>query len=113
MSTLTEARFKKAKAILDRYNEQLLKTGKLDFHAFESELKDVWSLSYQGLKHIIIDLSKREEYVPLAARYMEEGMPGVAAEFKIPLAKLYGIPHYHSKEREDKQKAFWKRILGK
>jgi hypothetical protein len=112
MATLTEARFKKAKAILDRYNEQLLQTGKLDFHAFESELKGVWKLSYQELKHILIDLSKREEYVPLAARYMEQGTPGVAAEFKIPLAKLYGIPHYDSKERGEKQKAFWKRILG-
>jgi hypothetical protein len=112
MATLTEARFDKTKAILDRYNERLLQTGKLDFHAFEADLKDIWKLGYQGLKQIIIDLSKREEYVPLAARYMEEGMPGVAAEFKIPLAKLYGISHYHSEEQEEKRKAFWKRVLG-
>jgi len=43
---------------------------------------------------------------------MEEGTPGVAAEFKSPLAKLYGIPHYDAKTRDDMRQKFWKRMLG-
>ena len=112
MATLTANRFQKAKPILDRYNQRLLETGQLDFSAFEGELKAAWGLSYQGLKRIFIELSKRDEYVALATRYMEEGTPGVAAEFKIPLAKLYGIAHYDAKEREEMKKKFWKRALG-
>jgi predicted GNAT family acetyltransferase len=112
MPTLTEARFQKAKLILDRYRDQLLETGKLDFAAFERELKDTWKLSYSALKPIVMALAKRDEYVALAARYMEEGTPGVAAEFKIPLARLYGIPHYDAKNRDEMKEKFWKRMLG-
>jgi hypothetical protein len=76
------------------------------------ELKELWKLGYQDLKPIMIELAKKPEYTALAARYMEGGSPGVVAEFKGPPAKLYGISHYHSDDREEKKKAFWTRIFG-
>ncbi len=111
MNGLTPSRLNRAKPNLDRYRDLLLKTGKLNFPAFEKELKEAWKVGYQELKSMIIDLVKRQEYTPLAVRYMEEGEPGVAAEFKRHLAKIYDVKSYHAKDREEKQKQYWDRVL--
>jgi hypothetical protein len=107
---LTDLRFQKAKSILDRYQQELLRTGDLDFTAFERELKDVWNLGYQGLKPIIIELAARGEYTALAARYMEHGWPAVVSEFKPPLAKLYGVRHFADERRDKGRRKFWEKM---
>lgn len=112
MGRLTEARFQAAKPILDRYRDQLLRTRRLDAGQLEQELKAVWKQHYQGLKPLMIDLSKRPGYVHLAARYMEGGSPGVVSEFQGPLAELYGITHYHADDREVKRREFWERAFS-
>ena len=108
MASLTQRRFEKAKHILDKYHKQLHETGQYSTSAFEKELRDCWGIGYQELKAVIIDLSKKETYRYLAARYMESGCPGVVMEFKRTLAEMYGIKSYdHSPDREEKRKAFW------
>lgn len=111
MARLTEARFQKAKPILDRYREQFHRTRHLNTTLFEKDLKEIWGLHYQELKTVMIDLSRRPEYLYLAARYMEGGSPGVVSEFQSPLAALYGLRYYHAPDREERQREFWKRAF--
>ena len=108
---MTERRFQKAKPILDRYRDRLMKTQRLDTVMFEKELREVWGLHYQALKTVMIDLAARLEYVYLAARYMEGGFPGVISEFQAPLAKLYGIAWYYDADRDQKQTEFWEKAF--
>ena len=113
MARLTERRFEKAKAILDKYREDLHRTGSISAGILEKELRDCWDTGYQELKGIIIDLSKRDHYRYLAAYYMEHSnAPGVVAEFKPVLAALYGIKYYDGPEREHGRKAFWAGLDG-
>ena len=109
MTSLTQPRFDKAKAILDKYREQLHSTGHISAGDFEHELRECWGIGYHELKDVIIDLSKRGHYKYLAARYMEQSnVPGVVSEFKKVLAGMYGIECYDaSPDRKEKQEAFW------
>jgi len=112
MATLTEARLKRIQPLLDLYRAELSRTQNLNTGQFETDLKDALKLGYQELKGIILDLAKRGNYVLLAARYMEGGCPGVVSEFKATLARLYGIDHYDSDDREVKQREFWARAFA-
>jgi hypothetical protein len=113
MANLTARRFQAAKPIFDRYRDELMRKQRIDVMAFEQELKDLWDLGYQDLKPIMIQLSKKTEYVFLAARYMEGGSPGVVSEFQGTLADLYGVTYYYANDREQKQKEFWERAFKK
>lgn len=113
MLSLTPHRFKKAKPILDRYRDTFQSTQQLNAKALEQELKDSLELGPQVINTIMIDLLSKKEYVLLAARYMESGEPNVSLEFMIPLAKLYRVKPYHSPDREEKKRAFWKQALEK
>ena len=108
MYKLTERRLNKARSILDEHKSILDTHGTIDVGAFEMSLRECWNLGYQELKDIIIALSKLDDYVYLAAYFMEHSnAPGVVSEFKRPLAKLYGITHYSSPNRESAQRDFW------
>ncbi len=111
MANLTDRRFQVAKPTLDRYRDELMRKRNINVMAFEQELKDLLDLGYQDLKSMMIQLSKKPEYVYLAARYMEGGSPGVVSEFQQPLAELYGISHYHADDLEQKQKEYWERAF--
>ncbi len=112
MASLTENRFNKAQPIFDRYTRILLETQHLPFPEFEKELKELFGMGYQELKGVMIDLSKKTEYVLLAARYMEEGYPSVISEFKHHLATLYGVENFHGPDRDEKQKEFWAKAFA-
>lgn len=109
MASLTPRRFEAARPILDKYREQLHRTGHVDAGDLEGELRKCWNIGYQELKDIIIDLAKRDEYRYLAAYYMEHSnAPGVVTEFQGTLAALYGVEsYYHAPDREEKREAFW------
>jgi hypothetical protein len=111
MATLTPKRLEQAREILDRHNAALLKRPDYDLGTMERELKEVWGLNYQSLKGIIIDLSKRDEYALLAAKYMEHGTPGIVSEFQRPLANLYGAEYFRSADYNEKREAFWARYF--
>jgi hypothetical protein len=113
MARLTERRFERAKDVLDRYRDNFLKTHNLSSHLLEADLRPIWNLGYQELKPIFIELSKKDGYELLAARYMEGQSPGAVSEFKPRLAEMYGMAVYDSPERENKTKEFWKRAFGK
>lgn len=112
MASLTKARLEKARLILDRYKKDLLETQRMNVGLIEKELKEAWGSSYQAIKGTMMDLLKDPNYELVAARYMEDGAPGVPVEFKTPLAKLYGIARYDSDEREQKQSEFWERAFA-
>lgn len=114
MASLTEPKFKKAKHILDKYNEQLHRTHELHDTQLEHELREIWGIGYQELKGIMIDLSRLPDYQLLAVRYMESGFPGVVSEFKSTLAKIYGMEDFDidRNEREQFRKRFWERQFG-
>jgi hypothetical protein len=112
MYRLTERRKAKADPILEKYNAQLHADGAISAMAFEKELCACWNVGYQSLKDIIKDLSKLDEYVYLAAYYMEHSNSGVGVvcEFQPVLAKLYGIKWYHGPDMKTAQKAFWAKM---
>jgi hypothetical protein len=61
----------------------------------------------------MIQLLKQDQYRLVAAFYMEQSSsPGVISAFKRHLAKLYGIPSFHSNDREQKRREFWERALS-
>jgi len=123
----TDELIEQAAAILDRYNEQLHREGAINTYALEIELREVWGLGYQALKPVMIDLMRNfPEYECLAAYYAEFGnqsMMGklerpfyeespsamrVVAEFKKPLAELYGANSWHNDESlADKRRRYW------
>lgn len=113
MANLTDRRFDEAKLILDRRRKTLLETGFLDAHGLERELRQLWGIGYQALKGIMIDLSNMDDYVLVAAKYMESGCPGVVSEFKPTLAKLYGIRYYHAPEMAENRQEFWDREMNR
>ena len=111
MAHLTEIRFAKIKSVLDRYRDTLQRTRRLEATVFERELRDTLNMGYRDLKTLIIELSEREGYEHLAARYMESGVPGVVSEFQGRLAELYGIDHFHAPEKEQMKQAYWSRAF--
>ena len=111
MYRLTERRLAKAEPILQEYRAKLHTEGAINAHGFEMELRQCWGIGYQELKSIIEDLSKIDDYVFLAAYYMEHSSaPGVVMEFKRSLARLYGIDHFDASDRKAKREAFWQRM---
>ena len=110
MYKLTDRRLNVAEEILDNYREKLVKTEKFNVPSLERELRDMWSIGYQELKDIMLDILKNHDrYKYVALYYMEySNAPGVVSEFKRPLADAYGISHYHSDDRDDAQQSFWK-----
>ena len=109
MYRLTEKRFEKAKEILERFRNQLHKSGRTDPGLLEKELRECWHTGYRELQDIMIQLLKNDRYRFLAAYYMDHSSL-VVTRFKAPLARVYGIPHYYSQDREAKKAAFWARI---
>lgn len=114
MYRLTEKRFRDAGDILKRYREQLFRAKRFDVGSFERELRDLWDVGYQELKSIVRDMANHGRCEELAVYYMENSNSsvGVVMEFQAPLAKIYGITHYHAKDREQRQREYWARALG-
>ncbi len=115
MYRLTEHRKEKARDVLDRYTRQLHDTRSIAVVRLELELRQVWGVGYQTLKHILIDiLANHPEYAHLAAYYMEySNASGVVSEFQRPLAKLYGLSSwYYDGEKETKRTAFWENAFA-
>lgn len=109
MHRLTERRLASAQAILERYRADLFDRHSFNAQSFERELRELWKLGYHEMKSIARDMLKNKRYREVAAYYMEYSNPGtgVAAEFKLPLASLYGIKSYDAPEREEMRKKFW------
>ena len=113
MANLTDHRKVQAREIFDRYNRELHDTGAIENFRLESELLQLWGISYQSLKPIMIDIVRNHpEYEHLAVYYMERsGSAGVVSEFQRHLARIYGLSSYHDDEREAKRAAYWKDAL--
>lgn len=113
MYKLTERRLEAAELILERYRAELIECGLFHAGSLERELRDVWSIGYQEIKDIMIDIVKRHErYHYIAIYYMEHSnSPGVVSEFKRTLADEYGIASYDHGERKAAQKEFWENAL--
>lgn len=109
MYKLTKKRLQAAKPILDQFEEQLRIHRFVVVGQLESELRRLWGIGYQELKDVFIDMLKQDIYAELAVYYMENsnGGSGVVSEFQRPLAKVYGVPHYHHAEREQKKEEYW------
>ena len=111
---LTDRRKAQAREVFDRYTRELHDTGAIEDFKLELELRQLWDIGYQSLKGIMIDiLTNHSEYEPLAAYYMERSGSGlVVSEFKLALAKLYGLSSYHDEEREVKRVEYWKNAFA-
>ncbi|MDA3961725.1 MAG: hypothetical protein PF961_13125 [Planctomycetota bacterium] len=109
MYKLTNKRLMVAKDILEAYRSQLAQSLQFDAPALEHELKKIWSIGYQEIIDIMIEILKNHDrYRYVAAYYMENSdAPGVAFEFKAPLSKAYGISRYDSDARNEAQLSFW------
>ena len=114
MYRLTEKRLARAEGILEKYRAELFAKRSFSAESFERELRELWKVGYQQMKSIARDMLNKERYREVAAYYMEHSNPGtgVAAEFRLPLASLYGIRSYHAPEREQMRTKFWARVLG-
>lgn len=114
MYTLTERRIEKAMPILEKHRKQLLETGRFD-HRLEGELRACWDTGYRELKDIFRQLIKIPRYQLLAAAYIEDGnfttRTGCPMEFFDPLADLYKINRYDSKELDVAKPKFWQSKL--
>lgn len=121
MSRLTEDRLAVAQPILDRYRDKLRRDRFFSAHALERELSDALRLGHQEVTGVVVDLLDLPDYRLVAAYYMENvngdtlgppdqapRAPGVAAEFRDPLAKLYGAQSYEAADREVKRVEFWR-----
>ncbi|HUE69845.1 MAG TPA: hypothetical protein VMP01_03060 [Pirellulaceae bacterium] len=115
MYKLTERRLEAARDILEKYREQLHRSGSISAMSLEKELRDCWGgMGYQTLKGIIIDMLNNERYRLVAAYYMQhQNAPGPVSEFKPHLARLYGTPTYDPFDKQGTRKAFWEAALGK
>ncbi len=114
MANLTPQRLTRAADILERYRSALFTGRKYDTGQFEHELRDLWTVGYQELKGIMIDLAGHGRFQEVAAYYMEHSnAPGVVSEFQRPLTELYGVRSYHhSPDFEEKKAAFWERAFA-
>lgn len=114
MYRLTEKRLARAEGILEKYRAELFAKRSFSAQSFERELCELWQVGYQQMKSIARDMLTKERYREVAAYYMEHSNPGtgVAAEFKLPLASLYGVRPYDAPEREEMRKKFWADVLG-
>lgn len=113
MYRLTEKRLARAEGILEKYRAELFAKRSFDALIFERELRELWKVGYQEMKSIAGDMLKNERYHEVAAYYMEHSNPGagVAAEFKLPLASLYGVRSFDAPEREEMRKRFWTNVF--
>ena len=112
---LTDARLAKMEPIIEKYRAQLFAQRGYEAHSIERELKDLFDISYQGVKPLMLGLAKHGRYVELAAWYMEHSNLGpdrVVVEFQDTLAKLYGIRWYHAADRAEKRAAYWEGVFG-
>ena len=111
MYTLTEARMKLVRPVLERYRQSLIETKAFEPGDLEKELKDVLATGYREVRSIILQVFNRHErYRYVAAFYMEHISANVVPfEFQDALAKAYGIQAYNSPELDDAAKAFWSR----
>lgn len=108
MYRLTERRLQKAANILEKYRDQLHTRFHFDARQFEMELRECWGTGYRGIKSVVKDMLKNDRYRHVAVYYMEHAnAPVVVSEFKLPLAKVYGIRRYDSAETEQKRNEFW------
>lgn len=108
-----EKRRESAQPILENYRAKLFANRSFDAQAFERELRDLWKTGYQEMKSISLDMLKNERYREVAAYYMEHSNAGtgVAAEFKLALASLYGVKSFHAAECDDMRERFWTRVF--
>ena len=113
MFRITERRLANAEAILEKYRGELFAKRSFDAQSFERELRDLWQTGYQEMKSVALQLLKNERYREIAVYYMEHSNPGtgVAAEFKVPLASVYGVKSFDGPEREQMQTRFWASVF--
>ena len=113
MYSLTEKRLARAKEILEKYRAELYTKRSFSVPSFERELRELWKVGYQEMKSIARDMLNKERYREVAAYYMEHSNSGtgVAAEFKLPLASLYGVRSFETPERERMQERFWTSVF--
>ena len=114
MPTLNDDMLQLACPILEKYRALLLQHRRFDAHAFEHELRHVWSNGYRSLKDFMKALAQHGRFQEVAAYYMEHSnAAGVVSEFKPCLAALYGVKSYnHDPDLELKRDQFWRRTFG-
>ncbi len=113
MYRLTEKRLASAETIFENYRAKLFANRCFNAQIFERELRDLWKTGYQEMKSIALQLLKNERYREVAVYYMEHSNPGtgVASEFKLPLASLYGMKLFGAPEREEMRESFWASVF--
>lgn len=124
MSRLTPDRLAAAEPVLDRYHDKLRRDRFFSAFALERELSDLWRLGYQEVAGAVIDLLDDPRYALVAAYYMEnvsadplappDAAPpsaGVPADYRGPLANLYGAPSFGSPDFQEKRSSFWNRAF--
>lgn len=109
MTIKTDKLVKRLNPILDEALEYMAANNANLPYDFESRLCRHLGKSYRRLKPMMIALLDDPRYAYVAVRYMEtSNSTGVVAEFRRPLAMMYGIENYDSPEREEARKAFWR-----
>jgi hypothetical protein len=109
MYRLTEKRLAAAAGVLEKYRAQLFAKRAFDADRFERELRDLWKTGYREMKAVAIQLLKNQRFREVAVYYMEHS--NVGAEFKVPLASVYGVKGFDVPERDEAQKRFWANVF--
>lgn len=125
MSRLTEDRLAIARPILNRFRDKLRRDQFFSADALERELSDALRLGHQEVSGVVVDLLDLPDYRLVAAYYLENvggdtlnppdqarRPPGVAAEFRDPLARLYGVDSYDAPNLAERKAAFWRKAFG-
>jgi hypothetical protein len=113
MLRLTDKRLASATPILEKYRAELFANRSFNAQVFERELRELWQTGCQEMKSAALQLAKRERYREASVYYMEHSNPGtgVAAEFKLPLAEVYGLKTFDIPERAEMQEKFWASVF--
>lgn len=108
MPHVTARRLQKIQPILVKYREELIEKQRFNARAFESELRDTLNFQYTSIKTFVPELCKYPEHLHVAAYYLEHATsPGPISEFKVALAKVYGVRSYHGEKADAARKLFW------
>ena len=116
MTIKTEKTVARIKDILDYGFDHMLAHDQNLPPDFELRLEERLGKSYKELKPIVIELTRHPHYIYVAVRYMESARSlfvGVTQcpddEFRIHLAKAYGVKSLNKDTIKEDRKAFWSR----
>ena len=125
MSRLTEELLADARPILDRYRDRLRRDRSFSAHALERELSEGLRIGYREVAGVVVGLFQLPDYRLVAVYYAEsigkgnlgpDGLtldePDIAAEFRVALARVYGVESHDAVDLGQARAEFWRQAFA-